>query len=397
MEPDLAYLVEIGRGLIASAPSDFSRSALRELQPDDRLQVVLGPRGVGKTTLLLQFGRARESPVAYLSLDDLYFAANSLVDAVRQLREAGTYSILLDEVHLYPGWSRELKNVYDRYPDVRLVVTGSSALDLFGGQADLSRRAAVVTLGGLSFREWLSLSRGFTYDAIPWDTLRTDHADLARAVLAEVRTPLALFEAYLTEGAYPFAESNRARFLDRIRRTIDLVLERDIPAVADLRPQTVRRMKRFLALIAEEAPFKPNVHKLAGTLETSRDTVYVLLDLLERAQVIKTLPPGGRSDAKLARPDKIYLGNATLAHALHPAPNVGTLRETFFAASWPVGTALTLPSDGDFAMGEDTFEVGGRGKSFSQVADQPRSYLAVDGLEVGHDSRIPLFLFGFLR
>ena len=399
MDAALSNLVALGDTQLLRVETRYVRPTRKELLPESRLQLVIGPRGVGKTTLLLQHGKLEREArkYAYLSLDDLYFATHDLLEVLGELNADGVAVALLDEVHLYPNWSRTLKNAYDRYPRLKIIATGSAALKIYEGEADLSRRADLVYMPTLSFREYLYFVTGQLLPIVTWGELEWTHQELAVAVSNVMNTPLAAWRDYLSHGAYPGNITEPKRAHGRLREVADQVLRRDIPAIEDYRPQTTKALRRLLALIAENAPFKPNVSKLAGQVETSRTTLYKLIEHLDNARLVRAIPAAGKGDAVLNKPDKLYLGDPNLMSAFAAVPDMGTLRETFFATTWPEGTRMTTSKTGDFNVEGDTFEVNGRNKGFDQIKDDPRGFLAVDGIEVGHGHRIPLYLFGLLR
>ncbi len=310
--------------------------------------------------------------------------------------ESGYGIALLDEVHRYANWSQELKNAYDRYPELRIVATSSSALDLYRGSSDLSRRADPIRLPPLSFREHCNWRHGANLPRVTWSELQTRHVELAREVKAAVGPPRPVFAAYLREGAYPAAASNFALYRDRLRRTTELVISQDVGSIGGFKPQTLQRLLQLLSIVAAAVPFSPNMNELAGQLEISRNTLYQLFAYLDAAQVTRNLHAVGERSYVLNKPKKVYLADPNLLYALQPSPTIGTVRETFFAAAWPHGTDLRVPPRGDFAVGGSVFEVGGRGKGFGQVRDEADAYLAVDELEVGRERRVPLYLFGLL-
>ena len=399
MPEPLSLLVRLGEAAIDSVPSAFTRSLAAELKPERRLLIARGPRGVGKTTLLQQYAREHFSPErrAYLSLDDVVFRELRLVEAVDALCGVGRDQIVLDEIHRYPDWEVELKNCYDRYPDLRILATGSSMLELHRGSGDLSRRASVLDVPTLSFREYLALQGEVKYGAVSMGTLLRDHATI-HDELDRLHGDLARpFAQYLRAGAYPALALAQADASVTLRSVAVQVIDRDIAPTLALRPQTVGKLHRLLALIAASVPFKPTVSKLAAQLETSRELIITLLDALDQAGLIRRFWSGQGGDNRLSKPEKIYLADSNLYYAFHATPNRGTLRETFFFGAMPPGSTVALPKRGDFLVEELTFEIGGPGKRYSQISELASGYLAVDSFAAGRGHRVPLYLFGFLR
>ena len=395
----LHLLVNLGEAAIRASPARFTRSLGEELRPRRRLLIARGPRGVGKTTLLQQYARENLDPArrAYLSLDDVVFRDHRLVDAVHELRTAGRDQLVLDEIHRYPDWEVELKNCYDRYPEVRILATGSSMLELHRGGGDLSRRAYVLDVPPLSFREYLELRGELSYGPLAPEALLRDH-EAVHEELERLHGDLARpYGDYLRAGAYPALALAPDDAPGILRSVAVQVIDRDIAPTLALRPQTVAKLHRLLAILAASVPFKPTISKLAAQLETSRELIVELLDALDRAGLIRRFWAGRGGDNRLSKPDKVYLADVNLCHAFHALPNRGTLRETFFFGALPPALPVALPKRGDFLVGDSTFEVGGPGKAFSQVAEAARGYLAVETFDRGRGHRIPLYLFGFLR
>lgn len=385
--------------LVAQSSLGHLRFLHEEIRWDWRCIGIKGPRGVGKTTLLLQRIRLSEAAAksVYLSLDDFHFNAHSLRDTVEAFRRAGLTHFYLDEVHKYPSWSQELKNLYDFYPDIFIVFTGSSVVELARQEVDLSRRAIMHDLPGLSFREYLKLSGLLDLPAISLADLLEKHRKIALEVASKIR-PLEHFQPYLKDGYYPFFLENRPLATIRLRQITKLILELDLVTLEGGRVPQVQKIARLLQLIAESAPFKPNINNLAQAIGIDRDTVGRYFSHLERAQLIALLFAESGNLAGVQRPEKIFLDNPNLCHALAARePEIGTLRETFFQNQTRVKNRISYTAIGDFLLNsEHIVEVGGRSKTRQQLAAAPAGFLAVDDVEVGDGQRIPLWLFGFL-
>lgn len=384
------------RKLEITAPP-FKRYLYPSIDWTQRLILVLGHRGVGKTTLMLQKMQELGDSVVYLSLDDFYFEENRLVELIEQLYQFGYRNFFLDEAHRYINWSTDLKGLYDNYPDVRFVVSGSSILELSKGKADLSRRAAVYHLAGMSFREYLQLEVGFSISPFSLEKVLTDSSTISEQISDQIDI-LAHFDQYLRHGYYPFFKDGIAQYKSRLIETTQLVLEMDIAPFEDLTHKTIRNMKKLIFIISESVPFIPNISKLAERLEISRNTVLKTLDLLAQAQVLNLLRSNTHGVSFLQKPEKIYLQNTNLAYSLSEnLANMGNIRETFFLNQLQVGHVVSSPKFGDFMIDNTfIFEVGGPNKTSQQIQGVPNAFIAADGIKTGGGNRIPLWLFGLL-
>lgn len=360
---------------------------------------IKGPRGAGKTTLLLQ--QLKQSPTAgksvYLSLDDLHFKRFSLRETIEALRLNGLTHFYLDEVHKYPGWSQEIKNLYDFYSDISLVFTGSSLIELHRQEVDLSRRAVMYDLPGLSFREYLSFSKILDFEPIPLEELLTEHKTFAVNIAGLIR-PLEHFRKYLRDGYYPFFLEDPQLTAIRIRQVVNLILYLDLPSADGAPAVQIQKIGRLLQLVADSTPFRPNFANIARSVSIDRDTIARYLAHLQRAQLVSIIYSETQSMSGLQRPEKVYLDNSNLCYALSSAlPDEGGIRETFFQNQVRAKHRLAYPSSGDFLVDDHyTFEVGGKSKNKRQIANVPDSFLAVDDIESGSGQHIPLWLFGFL-
>jgi uncharacterized protein len=382
--------------LLAHTDISFKRYLYDDIDFDDRMIVVSGCRGVGKTTLLLQYLKENGKGI-YFSLDNLYFATNSLLNTIDELYEKGYRLFGIDEVHKYENWSTELKNVYDSYPDVKLLITSSSALDIMKGSADLSRRLDTYTLKGLSFREYLAFENVVNLPAMSLEHIMENHVVIAEELVSKY--PISrLFKAYLKKGYYPFYKETGKKYPERIRSIINQVIEVDLPPIFNIDYSSVRQIKKLLGVIAEIAPFSPNIAKLATQLEMPRSRVLLFLDYLDRADIINSLKAAQKSDSALTKPDKVFLDNTNIIEALAiDEGNIGNGRESFFMNAVSAKYPVTTPAKGDFMVDNSyVFEIGGKSKTSHQIHGVPNAYLAKDNIEVGSASVIPLWLFGLL-
>lgn len=375
----------------------FVRYLWKEVDWSQRLILLLGHRGVGKTTLLLQQMKSDPTKSIYLSLDDYYFEEIRLIEVVSALYDLGYRSFYLDEIHRYVHWSKELKNVYDDFTDSKFIVTGSSILEISKGQADLSRRAVVYPLLGLSFREFLLLEEKMDLQVVALEEMIRNHSVISADYLDhfDIKTS---FKNYLNYGYYPFYREGKRVYHQKLQETTNLVIDSDITPFEELNYTTVRVMKKLLYVISQSVPFIPNISKLAEKMGVTRNTILKLLDILDKAQLLSLLHTSTEGISMLQKPEKIYLQNTNLAYMFaHESPNVGNIRETFFLNQLQVKHQVTAPKYGDFMVDSTyVFEVGGTSKTSKQIQGVPNAYLAIDGIAGGVGNRIPLWLFGFL-
>ena len=377
----------------------FKRYLYQQINWNARFIGIKGPRGVGKTTMLLQHILENYLDVdqtLYASLDDLWFSSHSLIDLVDWAWQHGVMRLYLDEVHRYSQWSVTLKNIYDDYPDMSIVYTSSSLLIMDNAKVDLSRRQTVYTLYSMSFREFLELEGAVNLRAIPLEDLLQNHVSHAMRITSAIKVA-PLFEAYLRHGCYPFYRESIEDFPIRLREIVAVVIDNDLPAVEKVTFETLQKVKRLLMIISERVPFEPNMSELWKQLDTNNELGLRMLYALDKAQILGLLTAKDKNYKYLMKPDKIFLGNTNLMHALCSHVDKGSARETFFYSQLLVNHHARYPQQGDFLIDDKyLFEVGGKGKTFAQIADVPDSFLAIDDTEVGHGSRIPLWMFGLL-
>ncbi|RLD66026.1 MAG: AAA family ATPase [Bacteroidetes bacterium] len=378
----------------------FKRSLLNTIHWENRMIGIRGARGVGKTTLILQYIKetlALNETVIYVSLDDIFFTSNSLSEYVDDFVKKGGKYLFIDEVHKYKNWSIELKNIYDNYDELKIVFTGSSILPLIESKADLSRRAVMYDMQGLSFREFLNVTHKLDFETVSLSDVLANHLELSMMINKKIK-PILEVEKYNQKGYYPyFLESNRD-YLLLLAETINQTLEADIPIYLDLNVESIEKMKKLLFIIATSVPFKPNISKLSERVGVARNTLKMMFHYLEKANIINLLFAGTKGISKLQKPEKVYLHHPNLMHALSPTQiNMGTLRETFFQNQIQNLFSVEYTNTGDFLIDNKyTFEIGGKNKTDKQIKDIPDSYIAADNIEYGEGNKIPLFLFGFL-
>lgn len=378
--------------LISQVDTSFLRYAYDKINWNNRLLGLIGPRGVGKTTLILQHIKKhldlRET--LYVTADDFYFARTKLTELANAFVKEGGKYLFVDEIHRYPDWSTELKLIYDYHPKLQIVFTGSSILDIKKGTADLSRRASIYTMQGLSFREYLKLFHSIDIPTFSLDELINQPINVPQIV-----HPLPLFRDYLKTGYYPFANEND--FDLKLKQVVGQTLEVDIPTYAQMNVSTGRRLKQLMAVISESVPFKPNMTKLADLLKISRNNISDYLLYMEEAGMIAQLKGQTKGIRALGKVDKVYLDNTNLIYCLaEENRNKGNIRETFFFNQLKVNDQVLSSRLGDFHINGMDFEVGGREKSMKQIAKAQHGYLVKDDIESGYLKTIPLWQFGLL-
>jgi len=387
--------------LLSRTNSDFVRYLYPKIRWNNRLIAITGARGAGKTTMILQhikktFGDA-PTEALYVSLDNIYFSNNRLLDFAHEFDKMGGKYLFLDEVHKYENWSIEIKNIYDSLPDLKVVFTGSSVLEVYKGKADFSRRVAHYTLNGLSFREFLLLEKGLGFSVLELEDLLENHISIASQINKKIK-PLPLFQQYLKEGFYPYYKEDSEIYLDRLLHTVNVVLETDLPAVENIEVQTIKKIKQLLFIIAQRVPFTPNIKELSEILDVSRKSLLTYLIYLERAQLVGLLQQDVSGLKTLTKPEKIYLDNSNLAFALESEkPDIGNIRETFFFNQLKIVCKVISGGKPDFKINNKySIEVGGKNKGHEQIMGIQNAYLALDNLEYGFMNKIPLWLFGML-
>lgn len=396
MDPLFESFTKILRGLDTA----FIRYLHNQIDWTDRLIAIKGGRGTGKTTLMLQHIRdhIKTGPhVLYVSLDELYFTSNSLINLADDFVKGGGKFLFLDEVHKYPTWSREIKNLYDTYRELKIVFTGSSMLEIAKADADLSRRAVVYEITGLSFREFLAIENSLKVPVLKFNDILSNHTAIAEEVVKKIK-PLPAFKNYLRFGYYPYYQENKNNYHQRLATTINLVIESDLPSIERVDYSTIQKLKKLLYVVSTSVPFKPNIQKLSEQIHATRGSTLLYLDYLKNAQLLNLLRSETEGISYMNKPDKIYLNNTNLLYALAPDyANTGTLRETFFYNQLKQIAKITSSDKGDFKIdGKIVAEVGGKNKTGEQIKGIAKSFIAADEIEIGLRNKIPLWLFGFL-
>lgn len=387
----MEQLFERFRRLLNITNTSYLRYLHNEIDWSARMIGIVGARGVGKTTMLLQHIKLYHSldDTLFVNADDLYFTEHRLFDLASDFYKNGGKHLYIDEVHKYQEWSKELKMIYDYFPDFQVVFTGSSILDIYKGNADLSRRVLSYFLPGLSFREYLVLSRGVHFPSYSLQEI-LEH----KVEIPGIDRPLPLFKEYLQNGYYPFF--NDPGVDQRLRNIINLSVENDIPMYAGMNVATTKKIRQLLYVIAQSVPFKPNFTKIGQIIDIHRNQVTDFLYYLEKAGIISQLRNNTGGIRLLGKIEKIYLDNTNLIYALaENKPNIGNIWETFFLSQMKVRNQVVSSDKSDFEIDGYTFEVGGSGKQQKQIQDIEKAFIVKDDIEYGYKNTIPLWTLGF--
>lgn len=393
-------LIERYRKKLALVQVDFIRSVFHKIDWTDRLIGLRGPRGIGKTTILLQYLKLHhenDESALYISLDNIWFSEQNLVEFVDDFVKRGGKKLFIDEIHKYPNWAQELKNIYDDFPEVSVVFTGSSLLEILNARADLSRRAAMYSMQGLSFREFLNLEYGFEFSPLNLKEIIENHGKIATEIVGNIQ-PIKYFSTYLKTGYYPFFRDNPNTYDQRLEEIVNFILEIELPTLRQVDPSYIIKLKHLLMVISSSVPFKPNVTKLAERIGINRNTLITYFHYLEESGLTQQLFKDAKGITRLQKPDKIYLDNTNLLYTIAPQNvQIGHVRETFFANQLAYKHLVEYTDVGDFKIDQTlTFEIGGKHKTKEQVKDLQNAFIAADDIEIGFQEKIPLWLFGFL-
>lgn len=392
-------LFEFQENLLRPVTNNFRRYLHNQINWGQRMIGIKGPRGAGKTTLMLQhlkYDLGIPANALYITADHTWFYNHTLLETANDWYKQGGKILFIDEVHKYANWSVELKNIYDGLPEMQVIFSASSALDIYRGEADLSRRVVSYLLAGLSFREFLLFTNGTGFDAISIDEIIEDHKNLSRKITDGFR-PLPAFQKYLQVGYLPIIAEGEDSYLLKLNQVINTIVDTDLAYIAGYNTGTATKVKKLLGVIAESVPFKPNIASLSRKLDLSRDSVYQYIYQLKDARLLNTLSSEGKGVSTLQKPDKIFLENTNLSFALKEKPDMGNIRETFVLNQLlNAGMSVSSPAEGDFTVNGLTIEVGGKNKNASQVKHLDKYLIAADDIEIGNGNKVPIWLFGFL-
>lgn len=392
--------------LLANTSTEIIREIMDEIHWNSQLISIMGAKGVGKSTLIKQYLKQNYEPgdrsVLYCSADTVDFSTRTLVELAEEFAIQGGELLVIDEIHKYKSgttdWSREIKEIYELFPDLKMIVSGSSLLRLREGDADLSRRAIKYTMPGLSFREALRFYHGLSFSKWSMDDILAHPHELWQMVSSKCK-PVPLFKEYLEKGYYPFLLEGEGEYYTKIEQVINYIIETELPRICKVDIANVRKLQALVALICSEVPFELNANKIAAALEIGRDTVVEYLKYLGDAKVLNLLYSDKKKIGKLSKPDKVYLENPNILYALAPTKaDIGTLRETFAIGSLSESHNVEYGKEkGDFRVDSKyTFEIGGRSKDFSQIAGMKDSYIFADDWDIPDGAKLPLWMLGFL-
>lgn len=396
----MEVLFERSRLKVNHTSAAFVRGIMDKILWDARLIGIRGARGVGKTTLLLQYMKLnlpRDHRAIYISLDNIWFTEHKLYDFTDWFVKQGGQFLFLDEVHKYPNWSQEIKNIYDDFPDLKIVFTGSSLLEILNARADLSRRAVIYEMQGFSFREYLNRNLKLNLPVFPLEQILSSHNDLSEEVLTQVKV-FEHFPSYLQKGYYPFYDEAPSLYYQKINEIINMTMEIELPLLRGVEPAFVSKVKQLLQIISESAPFVPNITKLSERIGITRKSLLAYLYALQESHLTIQLHKQASGISKLQKPDQIFLENTNLMFALSMVSvQKGHVRETFFANQLKESHKLQYSERGDFLVKQmHTFEIGGKDKKGKQISGIDNAWIVADDIEYGLKNKIPLWLFGFL-
>ncbi len=393
----LESLKEYSSLFLSKYTPDYERSLLHEINFKNRIIGIVGAKGVGKTTLLLQYMKKQSltnDEMMYISVDHPLMSATTILDIAKEFASYGGKLLILDEIHNQDNFAKDLKTIWD-FLEIKVIFSGSSALHL--DNADLSRRVLKYTLPTLSFREFIEMQTNQIFVKLTLDDILTNHIHHSQEILSKIK-PLKYFKEYFNYGFYPFyledKDSTHMKLLEAINKTIDI----DLLKIYNIDSKKLRNIKKILTMLCVSVPYKPNITSLAAAVEVDPKTLYIYLDALQKGRIIRMISANSRGEAIIKKPEKIYLDNPNIFKVLCQNPDIGTLRESFFSnALINAKHSITVSKKGDFLIDEQfTVEVGGKGKTYNQIKDIAESFVIVDDKEIGSGNKIPLYLFGFL-
>jgi hypothetical protein len=404
---NLQKLYEIQKQLLKKNNYHKKRYLYYEINWNLKSIGILGQRGVGKTTIMLQYIKTHyehSDKVLYVSLDNPFFESISLFEFAKEFEQYGGERLFIDEVHKYDNWATHIKSIYDSF-DLKVVFSGSSILRITQQNADLSRRSIIYQLENLSFREYLTFTDTLDFEKIHLDSLLKNHIQISGDICSYIK-PLKEYKTYLSYGAYPFILEGQDTYHQKIIQMINLILETDLPYINPIHVAQIRKLKKFLYLLAVNVPFIPNITDLANATQISRPKIYDYLNYLEVAKIINSVRSKEKGYKIMSKPEKLYMQNTNIAYALTSEIDIGSARESFFvnqiknyyaSKNQFLDESIFTSKKGDFLVNNQfTFEIGGKNKGFAQIKDVSDSYIAADDIEIGFNNKIPLWLFGFL-
>ncbi len=394
----LSTLLENSSIYISSVSIKHKRYFYDAIKTTDKLIGIVGARGVGKTTYILNYLKKLDLPInkkLYMSIDNIILSDTTLLDIAKEFSAKGGKILAIDEIHKYKHFEIELKQIYDML-NIQVIFSGSSAIELEHSLADLSRRAVLYRVQGMSYREFLEFKLDISLQSYNLENILINHSNIGFNIKQKLN-PLEFWSEYLKSGYYPFYFSDPQRYPIKLNATINTAIETDIPSIFKIKYENITNLKKLITLICSSVPFKLNIKELSGKIGIDRDTLYLYLDYLDRGRILNVIRSKSKGDNIFAKPDKIYLNNPNLNYNYCQESPIGTIRETIFTTLIKPFFTLEIPKKGDFLVeNKYTFEIGGKNKSFKQIKDLPNSFVVFDDIEIGFGNKIPLWLFGFL-
>ena len=376
----------------------YKRYFYHTINFDDKMVAILGSRGVGKTTVIIQYLNSLEIPKnkkLYFSADSIITSSISLYDIAEEFCKAGGKVLAIDEIHKYKDFEKELKEIYD-FLNLKVIFSGSSALQLEHKKADLSRRAVMYRVKGLSFREFLELKLDTTFKSYTLEDILKNHTDIADDIVSHIK-PFEYFKEYLQYGYFPYYFENNETYSIKLEETVNTVIESDLPIIFNIEPQNIQKLKQLVNLICSSKPYELNITNLSKKIGINRNTLYQYIHYLTMGNIFSSLKAKTKGGNIFCKPQKLYLNNPNLSFSYCQSNDIGTLREQYFLNMLSANYKVSYPKAGDFMIDDKyTFEVGGKDKSFKQIKDIKNSFVVADNIEIGFNNKIPLYLFGFL-
>ena len=391
-------LIKIYLRLLQETDAKTFRYLYQNIDWDERCIAIIGAKGVGKTTMLLQHIKhtfANKNEALFASLDNTWFANHSIFDLADEFYLNGGTHLFLDEIHHYPNWATEIKNIYDSFPKLKVVFTGSSLLQIYNSTADLSRRVVYEKLEGLSFREFLKFEKMGDFPVLSMKEIVENHQDIAFRITENLKI-IPLFKKYLKNGYYLFYKEGLSKYEIKLQEAVNNVIDIDIPAIENIEFESRHKLKRLLAILSTLVPYTPNITDLSVAIDSNRNNTVKYLFLLANAKLLNLVSYKNKTIGDLTKPDKVLLNNTNLSYLYGDNANIGSARETFFVNQLNAVANVILAPQGDFMVDNYTFEVGGKKKPFDQIKDILNSFVVADDIETGHGNKIPLWLFGML-
>lgn len=394
----LEQLQLLSNQILSQKIPEYKRFLFDKIDFNERLIGILGSRGVGKTTILLQYLNTiyKEKKTLYIMADHPLVFELGLFNIANEFQKKGGDILIIDEIHKIKDFEIDLKLIYDSFFSLNILFTGSNAVAIENAKADLSRRAIIYKLPILSFREFLELEINQKFEAISLDEILTNHTNIAIDIVSKIK-PFAYFEEYLKSGAYPFYKTSKNSYIQKLLNASLQVLETDLPMIYSIEHDKINSLKKMMIMLCQSEPYNINISKLCGAVELNQRTLYKYLGILQSAGLVRILGAKSTGISIISKPEKLYLDNTNLFSIFCNNPKEGTIRETFFASLVSFNHNINYPKNGDFILDEKyTFEIGGKDKNFKQLKDIKNSYVVSDDIEIGIDNKIPLWLFGFI-